>query len=385
MAEDEVAALKKALHNQLQIIKRLHTELEEERQASASGADEALTMILRLQKEKAEERMEACQYKQTAESKLHHAEETLAMLEQVICQRDIEIASLKHHIQGLQAVTQVLLSGGANNADIVRLSKNQRFSSSSFLRRTTSCVQVGRRTSMPSIQFTKLCSEIAINEGDGSLLSALQSVCREIGNESSPVVHQIQEVNSSRTMLANNRFQINMRQSFEEESTPCSWHSSKKVLQEPLQDVEQLTGIPESMAEGTDSCSLGDDDASKNTLKLCTSRNGTSVNIQPDLVKRRDQAVTYQSDVEQLKCQVQQIADDIRIMKHEDLKKGEEQLNLLRKVHEQLKLVQPQIKISKSKKSCPQDEGLFVALTEVCSVTRSMQFYYDGYHGMLNI
>jgi len=98
MAEAEITGLKEALRNQLFIIKKLYAELEEEREASASGANEALAMILRLQKEKAEEKMEACQYKKMAEAKMHHAEEYLVMLEQDICCKDIEIASLKHQM-----------------------------------------------------------------------------------------------------------------------------------------------------------------------------------------------------------------------------------------------------------------------------------------------
>jgi len=53
--EGEVAALREALRQQARNVEELRAELEEERQAAASGADEALAMILRLQAEKAAE------------------------------------------------------------------------------------------------------------------------------------------------------------------------------------------------------------------------------------------------------------------------------------------------------------------------------------------
>ncbi|ONK70482.1 uncharacterized protein A4U43_C05F34170 [Asparagus officinalis] len=217
MAEDEIATLKEALSNQLLFIKRLQAELDDEREASASGADEALTMILRLQKEKAEEKMEACQYKQMAESKMSHAEESLAMLEQVICQKDIEIASLKHQVQSYM---QMLVRGGVNNAEIMKLSESRWSRTSSFLERTSSCVQVRRQTSMPSIRFKQLCTEVAIKDGGGSLTPTIQ--WRGFGdNKNQLLEHQTQctsEISSVKefeTVLANNQFN-----SAEEESSP---------------------------------------------------------------------------------------------------------------------------------------------------------------------
>ena len=464
MAEAEITALKEALHNRLIIIKRLYTELEEEREASASGADEALTMILRLQKEKAEEKMEACQYKKMAEAKMHHAEESLAMLEQVIHHKDIEIASLKHQVQDFN---QILLSVGINNADITKLN-DLWLSCSASLGRTRSCVQVRRQNSMPSITFSKLCSEIAINKGDGSLFPAMQSIWREISDiqdqlkehqkqcvsekfvtrESDSDVKQVQEVNTSverllqtqnveqkavsRTISANIEFQINMAsgpQSLEEESKPCSWHSagssdmlsnscaeadsignkmqyvstkhvldipgsnngcllrksSKKVLQDPLPEAKQLTGIPESMIEETAHCTFADDDFSNLSLKFSTLKKGNSINSRQNSVEPRFKSISFQTDLEQLKCQVQQLTDDIRIMKQDDLKKGKEQLELLRQIYEQLKPVKSQFKSLKSNNSLPLEEALFVSLTEVRVFNLiAYEFYYVGYAGILS-
>ncbi|KAL0903196.1 hypothetical protein M5K25_027556 [Dendrobium thyrsiflorum] len=99
MAKGEIAALKEALCNQNLIIKKLYVELEEEREASATAATEALSMILRMQREKAAEKMEACQYKRMAEERINHAEETLEVLEEVVLQKDLEIESLRFQLK----------------------------------------------------------------------------------------------------------------------------------------------------------------------------------------------------------------------------------------------------------------------------------------------
>ncbi|XP_072971208.1 uncharacterized protein [Typha angustifolia] len=99
MAAREVTRLKEALFDQYIIMKKLCMELEEEREASASAATEALSMILRLQREKAAEKMEASQYKRLAEEKMHHDEETLAILEELMEQKELEISFLRFQLQ----------------------------------------------------------------------------------------------------------------------------------------------------------------------------------------------------------------------------------------------------------------------------------------------
>lgn len=99
MAKGEIAALKEALCNQYLVMKKLYVELEEEREASATAAAEALSMIRRLQREKAAEKMEACQYKRMAEERINHAEECLEVLEEVIQEKDLEIESLRSQLE----------------------------------------------------------------------------------------------------------------------------------------------------------------------------------------------------------------------------------------------------------------------------------------------
>lgn len=177
MAECEVAALKEALHNQSLALKKLYAELEEERKASTSGANEALSMILRLQEEKAVEKMEACQYKRMAEEKLQHAEESLEILKEVIFQKDIEIASLKYQIN---AYRRKLAGIGVKNLDAGEMETFDH----PCLKRSTSLLDKAcfhhtakRNISLPAIRSEDLCYGIDIADKDNSLLPIGPSIC----------------------------------------------------------------------------------------------------------------------------------------------------------------------------------------------------------------
>lgn len=115
MSENDMNALKDALCDQQILLQKLYAELDQEREASASAASEALSMILRLQGEKAAVTMEASQYKRMAEEKMYHAEECLAIFEDSIYQKEMEIASLEYQIQ---AYRFKLLSVGCNDLGI---------------------------------------------------------------------------------------------------------------------------------------------------------------------------------------------------------------------------------------------------------------------------
>ncbi|KAJ8528072.1 hypothetical protein K7X08_015523 [Anisodus acutangulus] len=81
---------------QEQLIEKLYNELDEESEASASAASEALSMILRLQGEKAAEEMETEQYKRFVEEKMSHAEESLSILQELTNQKGIEKVALDY-------------------------------------------------------------------------------------------------------------------------------------------------------------------------------------------------------------------------------------------------------------------------------------------------
>ncbi|XP_074571325.1 myosin-binding protein 7-like [Curcuma longa] len=92
--EIEVAALRQALINHHQAVQKLQMELEEERNAAASSATEAMSMILRLQREKSESVMEARQFKRLAEAKMVHNQQEITALEDLLFKRDQAIEAL---------------------------------------------------------------------------------------------------------------------------------------------------------------------------------------------------------------------------------------------------------------------------------------------------
>ncbi|EOY31493.1 DNA double-strand break repair rad50 ATPase, putative isoform 1 [Theobroma cacao] len=110
--ETDITALKEMLCTQQQLLQKLYAELDEEREASATATNEALSMILRLQGEKAAVKMEASQYKRLAEEKIGHAEESLAIFEDLMYQKEMEISSLEYQIQ---AYKYKLLSLGCDD------------------------------------------------------------------------------------------------------------------------------------------------------------------------------------------------------------------------------------------------------------------------------
>ncbi|KAL7193508.1 hypothetical protein ACSBR2_025174 [Camellia fascicularis] len=149
IAENEVRTLKAALCDQQHLLQKLYNELDVEREASSTAASEALSMILRLQGEKAAMKMEANQYKRLAEEKMCHAEEALAIFEDLIYQKEMEIASLEYQVQ---AYKYKLLSLGCSDIGVCETKFPE-----NLLQRNENLVGEAqnslRRNSMPSIQF----------------------------------------------------------------------------------------------------------------------------------------------------------------------------------------------------------------------------------------
>ncbi|KAF0898648.1 hypothetical protein E2562_009161 [Oryza meyeriana var. granulata] len=147
--EGAVAALREALRQQAAAVEELRAELEEERQAASSGADEALAMILRLQAEKAAERMEAEQFRRVAEERIQHDEDSLAFLKAVVFHQEMEISSLNRRLLAVCATTdQYAPPAAAVDLPWLRkLAKN-------------AVAPSRRNASLPAARLEELCSEI---------------------------------------------------------------------------------------------------------------------------------------------------------------------------------------------------------------------------------
>lgn len=114
-SETNTIDLKEALQAQQQLLQRLYTELDAEREASASAASEALSVILRLQGEKAAIKLESEHYKRLAEENMCHAEESLDIIEDIIYDKEMEVATLNYQIESCH---HKLLSMGCEDSGI---------------------------------------------------------------------------------------------------------------------------------------------------------------------------------------------------------------------------------------------------------------------------
>ncbi|KAJ4885208.1 hypothetical protein Rs2_35301 [Raphanus sativus] len=115
LVENDCAALLEDLSTQRSTVKDLHLELEEERNAAASAANETMSMILRLQSEKAEIQMEARQFKAFAEEKMTHDQEKLKVLEELLYEKEQAIEALAYEVE---AYKDGLLSCGITEAEM---------------------------------------------------------------------------------------------------------------------------------------------------------------------------------------------------------------------------------------------------------------------------
>uniref|UniRef100_A0A1J3J4I6 GTD-binding domain-containing protein n=1 Tax=Noccaea caerulescens TaxID=107243 RepID=A0A1J3J4I6_NOCCA len=115
LVENECAALLEALSSQRETVKDLHSELEEERYAAASAANETMSMILRLQREKAEIQMEARQFKAFADEKMTHDQVKLSALEELLYEKEQAIEALTYEVE---AYKDRLLSCGLTEAEM---------------------------------------------------------------------------------------------------------------------------------------------------------------------------------------------------------------------------------------------------------------------------
>uniref|UniRef100_A0A0E0EJR5 GTD-binding domain-containing protein n=1 Tax=Oryza meridionalis TaxID=40149 RepID=A0A0E0EJR5_9ORYZ len=163
----EVAALREALRQQAAAAEELRGELEEERQAAASGADEALAMIVRLQAEKAAERMEAEQFRRVAEERIQHDGDSLAFLKAVVFHQEMEISSLNRR----------LLAAGDGRAAAVDLPWLRKLAKNGV-------VPSRRNASLPAARLEELCSVIdAGGGGDRRPARTVSDIGEVIGRE----------------------------------------------------------------------------------------------------------------------------------------------------------------------------------------------------------
>ncbi|KAL7137954.1 hypothetical protein ABFS83_10G130100 [Erythranthe nasuta] len=171
MSPDEVSALKETLYAQQKLLQKLYNELDAEREASATATKETVSKIQRLEGEKSAVKMEAEQYKRVAEEKMCHVEESLAIIQDIFHQKDMEVAALSYQVE---AYRYKLLSMGC--ADLLQRNENVACDTS-----------LGRRNSAPLlVKFNRALIERDSNaspEIDG--LSSFEEINEFITSDSS--------------------------------------------------------------------------------------------------------------------------------------------------------------------------------------------------------
>ncbi|CAD5184652.1 unnamed protein product [Musa acuminata subsp. malaccensis] len=417
MAEPEVIALREAIRSRSTTLEKLYGELEEEREAAASGADEALSMIVRLQEEKAAEKMKASQYKRLAEEKLRHAKESSTILKDVIFQKEMEIASLVYQVQ---AYKHRLLSLGLRNMDDDVMMRNGN-------RCRTSLV---RNISLPALLLEELSSGLHVTE---NLYCGIADNM-EFGEEHDAAkLHEFMNLARSETAEAHRRatewqqkleyhdkFHMNSRMvPVKMRQNPgCSWYlqlaasddnkfdnstsniksdegsiyQTKSVNLQDFHDVQEnhnrpsgsrtcsqlsqehfetkcMNRVPIARQEEA-MCNLPKDQHNNffshahHKNKLYQPWEEAPMDCPPTPGNSHDAVSLSHNDLEQLRMLMQKFKDDMRDTKQENLERGRKQLQSLRRIIKHLDSIESQVNNTEFEHD-QEDDSQFTYLVEV--------------------
>ncbi|KAI7737602.1 hypothetical protein M8C21_015531 [Ambrosia artemisiifolia] len=170
-------SLRDALCAQQRLLQKLYHELDVEREASATAASEAMSMILRLQGEKAAVKMEAEQYKRLVEEKMNHAEESMETFEEIMYQKEMEIASLDYQVQ---AYRYRLLSLGYDDLGVheIKFPENLLQINGSLVGET-SYAAPSKRLAFPNLKRGLLERDRAITEDPDMIAKIVEESSRD--------------------------------------------------------------------------------------------------------------------------------------------------------------------------------------------------------------
>ncbi|XP_062196689.1 uncharacterized protein LOC133899673 isoform X2 [Phragmites australis] len=278
--DGEVAALREALRQQTLTVEELRAELEEERRAASSGADEALAMILRLQAEKAAERMGAEQFRRVAEERIQHDEDTLAFLKAVVFHQEMEISSLNLRLLAIHAADSDPFSPAVDLPWLRKLTKNGAPSR--------------RNASLPAARLEELCSELdVVVDGDKT------NPCKNVSNR-----------RPARTVS-----DIGELISWEEE-----WASHKPPPPRLYRSASHhLRCAPSYSAQfGTHSARVSPEIIAEEDEKRCKSN------------------ASLEADIEQIKATVQSLEAELTKLRESTVSIGDEQSRLLTEIRSKL-------------------------------------------------
>lgn len=124
--ENAITLLEQTLEEERIARAVLYSELEKERSAAATAADEAMAMILRLQEEKASIEMEARQYQRMIEEKSSYDAEEMDILKEILVRREMEKHFLEKEVEAYRRVVfgeneEPTVDCSENNDDALQL------------------------------------------------------------------------------------------------------------------------------------------------------------------------------------------------------------------------------------------------------------------------
>uniref|UniRef100_A0A6N2MXU5 GTD-binding domain-containing protein n=1 Tax=Salix viminalis TaxID=40686 RepID=A0A6N2MXU5_SALVM len=102
VGNDAIKMVGQSLEEEKTALAALYQELEKERAAAASAADEAMAMIMRLQEDKASIAMEARQYQRMIEEKFAYDDEEMDILKEIVVRRELENHFLEKKLEAYQ-------------------------------------------------------------------------------------------------------------------------------------------------------------------------------------------------------------------------------------------------------------------------------------------
>ena len=168
--EGFIKMLEEALEEEKAAYAALYLELDKERAAAATAADEAMAMISRLQEEKASMEMEMRQYQRMIEERFVYDEEEMNVLQEILIRREKENHFLEKE---LEAYRQMGLRGSdqSNGKPRVLLDEwEQRFPISleahEDLRQTESTISV-KKDEVSNISSNYMVAQTCIGTEDG--------------------------------------------------------------------------------------------------------------------------------------------------------------------------------------------------------------------------
>lgn len=157
--KSSIRVLEQALEEGYAARDALYLELEKERSAAASAADEAMAMILRLQEEKASIEMEARQYQRMIEEKYAYDAEEMGILKEILVRRERE----KHFLEKeVEAYRQMIFGYDQLDSDMHNVGALQaQMTASSYLSEEPSLMlqQISESNEKPKLKNTNSSSD----------------------------------------------------------------------------------------------------------------------------------------------------------------------------------------------------------------------------------